>query len=449
MAGAPFPGGTIRYFIAEMICGLQFLHSRTIIHRDLKPGNILLDDSGHIKIADFGLAGVGVTEFRRIRGQTGTPGYLAPEVLQNTPYFGAADYFSLGIIVYKMAFGRHPFLTGSESAEEEVKIVTTREPHYPDIIDPNLRDVIEMFLCKDQELRMSLVRDIRGHPYFSKVDWKELEKGNSPPPFPNRHMHEEDLGEGIPGDVFIKNEDNGRQIVPCQQKRFEGFSYLSKNVNCSQWPNTHHWKTSINPEPRRHHPRGNNINIQPQYHHLRAELHYHHLRSNDIREPRHQHLRAEPHYYHPRVVINKEPPRYHARAEPPRYHAKAEPPRYHARAEPPRYHARAEPPRYHARAEPPRYHARAEPPRYHARAEPPRYHAKAEPPRYPARAEPPRYHAKAEPPRYHAMAEPPRYHEKVEPPRYHARAEPPRYHARAEPRYHHLRDLTSTEIFLV
>lgn len=66
------------------------------------------------------------------------------QALQNIPYFGAADYFSLGIIVYKMAFGRHPFLTGRESAEEEVKIVTTREPHYPDSMNPYLRDVIEM-----------------------------------------------------------------------------------------------------------------------------------------------------------------------------------------------------------------------------------------------------------------------------------------------------------------
>lgn len=77
---ASFTEDTIRYFIAEMVCGLQFLHSKGIIHRDLKPENILLGDDGHIKIADFGLAKMGVTQFNRTKECKGTPGYQAPEV---------------------------------------------------------------------------------------------------------------------------------------------------------------------------------------------------------------------------------------------------------------------------------------------------------------------------------------------------------------------------------
>lgn len=70
----------ISYFIAEMICGLQFLHSKEIVHRDIKPENILLDDAGHIKIADFGLSVAGVTESKRTEGRAGTRMYMAPEV---------------------------------------------------------------------------------------------------------------------------------------------------------------------------------------------------------------------------------------------------------------------------------------------------------------------------------------------------------------------------------
>lgn len=65
------------------------------------------------------------------------------QVLQKIPYFGMADYYSLGIIVYVMAVGGHPYLSGDESLEETIKIVTTVELDYPEDMDTNLRDIIK------------------------------------------------------------------------------------------------------------------------------------------------------------------------------------------------------------------------------------------------------------------------------------------------------------------
>ncbi|XP_075195023.1 protein kinase C delta type-like [Anomaloglossus baeobatrachus] len=77
---APFPIAVTRFIAAELICGLQFLHSRGIIHRDLKPENILLDSTGHLKIADFGLAVMNIFGDKKTSDWVGTYIYRAPEV---------------------------------------------------------------------------------------------------------------------------------------------------------------------------------------------------------------------------------------------------------------------------------------------------------------------------------------------------------------------------------
>ncbi|XP_041424958.1 protein kinase C delta type-like [Xenopus laevis] len=70
----------VQFYSAEMICGLQFLHSKGIIHRDIKPLNILLDHKGHARISDFGLAVQNVFKDDTITGEHGTLAYMAPEV---------------------------------------------------------------------------------------------------------------------------------------------------------------------------------------------------------------------------------------------------------------------------------------------------------------------------------------------------------------------------------
>ncbi|XP_072288087.1 protein kinase C delta type-like [Pyxicephalus adspersus] len=98
-----------RFFAGEILCGLQYLHSLGIVHRDIKPSNILLDNSCHIKIADFGLAATNVFGSTKIRGQVGTSLFMAPEVCMNLPYNAVADYFSFGVMIYLMATGKYPF----------------------------------------------------------------------------------------------------------------------------------------------------------------------------------------------------------------------------------------------------------------------------------------------------------------------------------------------------
>ncbi|PIO11938.1 hypothetical protein AB205_0111730, partial [Aquarana catesbeiana] len=76
---SPLPISVIRFIAAEISCGLQFLHKRGIVHRDIKLGNILMDDKGHVRIADFGLAVMDLFGDKKVTGVAGTRGYMAPE----------------------------------------------------------------------------------------------------------------------------------------------------------------------------------------------------------------------------------------------------------------------------------------------------------------------------------------------------------------------------------
>ncbi|CAJ0932266.1 unnamed protein product [Ranitomeya imitator] len=85
----PLDIASARFYAAELVCGIQFLHSRGVIHRDLKPENILMAETGHIKITDYGLALENMHGDQTATGFAGTMGYMAPEPTKPNPRFRA------------------------------------------------------------------------------------------------------------------------------------------------------------------------------------------------------------------------------------------------------------------------------------------------------------------------------------------------------------------------
>ena len=98
-----------KYFFKQIVHGLAHIHSKNIAHRDIKLDNLLLDSSGRIKIADFGVSKLSRRD-ELITDQCGTPAYIAPEILRDTGYHGTpVDVWSAGVVLYSMIYGTVPF----------------------------------------------------------------------------------------------------------------------------------------------------------------------------------------------------------------------------------------------------------------------------------------------------------------------------------------------------
>ncbi|XP_008008986.3 ribosomal protein S6 kinase-related protein isoform X3 [Chlorocebus sabaeus] len=102
-----FPEASIRLFAAELVLVLCYLHDLGIMHRDVKMENILLDERGHLKLTDFGLSRH-LPQGARAYTICGTLQYMAPEVLSGGPYNHAADWWSLGVLLFSLATGKFP-----------------------------------------------------------------------------------------------------------------------------------------------------------------------------------------------------------------------------------------------------------------------------------------------------------------------------------------------------
>ncbi|CAN2391173.1 Protein kinase C delta [Pristimantis euphronides] len=171
---------SVRFYTAELVCGLQFLHSHDIAHRDLKLDNIMLDGDGHVRIIDLGLA----CEVSNICGRAGTLPYMAPEIICGRPYSVAVDWWSLGVVVFRMATGDAPFYNGHNMVRVR-KSIKTEKPTYPTWLQEGPKHLIEKLLRRRPAKRLGVRRDqhIRDHPFFSGICWEDLERRRAVPPF--------------------------------------------------------------------------------------------------------------------------------------------------------------------------------------------------------------------------------------------------------------------------
>ncbi len=91
------------FFIACILLALEYIHTNNILHRDLKPENFVIDDKGYVRLTDFGIAKL--YQIENSNETSGTPGYMAPEVMCAQNHTIAVDYFALGVFAYEAMFG--------------------------------------------------------------------------------------------------------------------------------------------------------------------------------------------------------------------------------------------------------------------------------------------------------------------------------------------------------
>ncbi|KAI0562463.1 Serine/threonine protein kinase [Gracilaria domingensis] len=157
-----------RHYFQQLVDGVHFCHKKGIVHRDLKPENLLVDESGNIKITDFGFSSMKGMDVHTglLHTQCGTPDYCAPEIIDiaQEGYTGSkVDAWSCGIILYALLCGRLPFL--EQDTEKLYDLILACKVKYPSYISRNARDLLENLLIRDPNKRFDLP-DVKRHPWF-------------------------------------------------------------------------------------------------------------------------------------------------------------------------------------------------------------------------------------------------------------------------------------------
>nr|XP_060613618.1 calcium/calmodulin-dependent protein kinase kinase 1-like [Anolis sagrei ordinatus] len=178
----PFTEEQARLYFRDIVLGMEYLHYQKIIHRDVKPSNLLLDDEGRVKIADFGVSNQFEGSDAQLSSTAGTPAFMAPEAISDSgkSFSGKAlDVWAMGITLFCFVYGKCPFIDEFILAlHNKIKNKPVEFPEEP-WISPELKDLILKMLEKNPETRIT-IPDIKGHPWVTKF-------GEDPLPLEEEH----------------------------------------------------------------------------------------------------------------------------------------------------------------------------------------------------------------------------------------------------------------------
>nr|AML79132.1 putative LOV domain-containing protein [Phaeoceros carolinianus] len=226
-----------RFYTAEVVVALEYLHCMGVIYRDLKPENVLLQRNGHIQLTDFDLSFLTSTKpqliiptlpnGRRCKRRrdmpnpvfyaeptvssnsfVGTEEYIAPEIISGGGHTSAVDWWALGILLYEMLYGRTPFR--GRNRQKTFSNVLGKELTFPSSIPVSLtgRQLIRGLLQRDPTRRLGAFQganDIKAHPFFDGINWP-LIRWMKPPPL-ETPIRSDSGGGGVDSDSDARNAD--------------------------------------------------------------------------------------------------------------------------------------------------------------------------------------------------------------------------------------------------
>uniref|UniRef100_A0AC34QEW6 Protein kinase domain-containing protein n=1 Tax=Panagrolaimus sp. JU765 TaxID=591449 RepID=A0AC34QEW6_9BILA len=176
-----FPSGMVKFYAAEIVLALSYLHSLNIAYRDLKPENLLLTHDGHIKMTDFGFA-------KEIHNKSytvcGTPEYLAPEIISRRGHNQSVDWWSLGVLIFELMTGKTPF--PGKSAKDVQDAINANDGHVefpPRTFSSNAKSIVSRLLRTNPRERLgdgpNGADAVKSHPWFetlfTSLEWDLLD----------------------------------------------------------------------------------------------------------------------------------------------------------------------------------------------------------------------------------------------------------------------------------
>ncbi|XP_073022985.1 serine/threonine-protein kinase OXI1-like [Primulina eburnea] len=277
-----FSDDIIRFYAAELVLGLEYLHGLGIVYRDLKPENVMIQQNGHLMLVDFDLstklpsksaqtspiitkpephikpsrkkkifclpfnrrdpeispkhsATLGANSTSSESDSTeksnsfvGTEEYVAPEIIRGDGHDFSVDWWCLGVVLYEMLYGTTPF-RGVNRKETFYRIIT-KQPDLTGGLTP-LRDLIGKLLEKDPRKRIS-VGEIKGHDFFKAVDWDSIVDMPRPPFIPEST----EIDGSSAGHEKLDVESYVQRVFASKEKDQKSDE---ENQNRDMWVNNH------------------------------------------------------------------------------------------------------------------------------------------------------------------------------------------------------------------
>ena len=261
-----FSENKTKFFIACLLLGLEYIHSNNIIHRDIKPENLVFDDRGYLRITDFGVAKIRKED--NSSETSGTPGYMAPEVLLAQNHSFPVDFFAIGVMGYEFMLGQRPYL-GKNRKEIKHQVLRRQAKIEPDDI-PNgwsteSVDFINNCLKRKDSRRLGYtggVSDLKNHIWFKDFDWDALFNKTLKAPFipPKGGNFDKKYCEAVENHT----EETLERYQQYREKKnferlFEGYTYINyeltrvtsgnDNNNTRMTTNTKYSKPVISTNP--------------------------------------------------------------------------------------------------------------------------------------------------------------------------------------------------------
>ncbi|XP_037957773.1 cGMP-dependent protein kinase, isozyme 1 [Teleopsis dalmanni] len=182
----PFEDNAAQFIIGCVLQAFEYLHSRGIIYRDLKPENLMLDESGYIKLVDFGFAKY-IGNSSKTWTFCGTPEYVAPEIILNKGHDRAVDYWALGILIHELLNGTPPFTANDPMKTYNIILKGIDMISFSKHMSRSAVMLIKR-LCRDVPAerlgyQKGGIQDIKKHKWFLGFDWDSLGNQRLIPPF--------------------------------------------------------------------------------------------------------------------------------------------------------------------------------------------------------------------------------------------------------------------------
>jgi len=172
-----FTEAQTRLFAGCIVLALEYIHSRNIIHRDIKPENLVFDENGYLYLTDFGVAKYWRAD--NSENTSGTPGYMAPEVLCHQNHSFSVDYYALGIMVVECMTGRRPH-NGKSRKEIKEQIMAKQAVVKENMVigewSSEALDFCNRLIQRKREKRLGEegISELKLHPWFRNFDWNAL-----------------------------------------------------------------------------------------------------------------------------------------------------------------------------------------------------------------------------------------------------------------------------------